>query len=352
MDTRHLAAGYAVAAASLYEINIPFAKILLEHVPVSMMAAFLYIGAGVGMLGWRMFSCRSGMHCKGEPLTRKDMPYTLAMVVLDIAAPILLMLGIAGTNSANVSLLNNFEIVATSLIALVLFKEVISRRLWTAILLVTCASAILTFEGADAFVFNAGSIFVLGACLCWGLENNCTKELSGKSSENIVIIKGCFSGLGCLGIGLATGEHLPALSWAAVAACLGFVSYGLSINFYIMAQKHLGAAKTSAYYSLAPFLGVFFSIIFLGERPSLLFYAALALMVISTVLMVRDSISLLHAHEHEHRHTHEHCHGDLVHTHEHSHVHTHQHIHENQAEELHDHHEELHGHDHSHFQTA
>lgn len=285
------------------------------------------------------------------PLTRKDLPYTLAMVVLDIAAPILLMLGISRTNSANVSLLNSFEIVATSLIALVMFKEVISRRLWTAILLVTCASALLTFEGSEAFIFNEGSLFVLGACLCWGLENNCTKELSGKSSEAIVVIKGCFSGLGCLAIGLAAGERFPALSWAAVAACLGFVSYGLSINFSIMAQKHLGAAKTSAFYSLAPFMGVFFSMIFLGERPSLLFYAALALMVISTVLMAKDSISLLHTHEHEHRHTHEHSHGDIIHTHEHSH--THQHSHASQSEDLHDHrHADLQGHDHSHLRTA
>src|SRR5699024_7926415 len=150
---------------------------------------------------------------KEEPLTKKELPYTIGMVVLDIIAPILLMFGISRTNVANVSLLNNFEIVATSLIALVIFKEVISRKLWAAIGLVTVASAILSFEGSSAFVFNEGSLFVFGACICWGFENNCTKMISNKSSEEIVIIKGCFSGLGSFIVALILGESIPAFEW-------------------------------------------------------------------------------------------------------------------------------------------
>ena len=226
-----------------------------------------------------------------EPLTRKELPYTVAMVVLDIAAPILLMLGIARTNSANVSLLNNFEIVATSLIAFFIFKEVLTRRLCAAILLVTLASIILGFEGAGSFVLNTGSLFVLGACVCWGFENNCTRMISSKSSVEIVIIKGCFSGLGSLLIALLLGEELPSPSWMLRVLLLGFVSYGLSINFYILAQKELGAAKTSAFYSVAPFLGVAFSMLLLGERPDMQFYAALAIMLLATVLMVQDTMA-------------------------------------------------------------
>lgn len=279
----------AILAAALYAVNIPLSKLLLEHVEATTMAGLLYLGAGIGMLLVGIAAMIFGKGNKKEPLTRKELPYTVAMVVLDIAAPILLMFGIAGTNSANVSLLSNFEIVATSLIALTVFHETISKRLWFAIVLVTAASIMLSFEGRGAFLFNKGSMFVLGACVCWGFENNCTKMISNKNSEEIVMIKGCFSGLGSLFVAFLLGEHFPAAKWAAAALALGFVAYGLSINFYIMAQKELGAAKTSAYYSIAPFLGVAFGMILLRERPALRFYSALAIMAVSTVIMVKDT---------------------------------------------------------------
>ena len=268
----------------------------------------------MGLFIYGLVEKRIGKSEKKEPLTKKELPYTVAMVVLDIAAPILLMLGISMTNSANVSLLNNFEIVATSMIALLVFKEVISKRLWFAIALVTIASIVLSFEGVGSFTFNQGSLFVLGACLCWGFENNCTKMISNKSSIEIVVIKGTFSGLGSLIVALVLGEGIPAIQWLICVLVLGFVAYGLSIHFYIMAQKDLGAAKTSAFYSIAPFLGVAFSMLLLNERPSIQFYVALIIMIISTYFMVKDTIELQHTYEHEHTHIHEHSHDDMVHT--------------------------------------
>lgn len=348
MKTKKLATTFAVLAAALYAINVPVSKLLLAHVEPTMMAAFLYLGAGVGLLLYGLIQKMAGKGQAQERLTKKELPYTVAMVVLDILAPILLMLGIERTNSANVSLLNNFEIVATSIVALVIFKEIISKRLWMAIGLVVISSVILSFEGSGAFVFNEGSLFVLGACICWGFENNCTKMISNKSSVEIVVIKGCFSGMGSLIVALFIGEQIPALQWIVAVLILGFVAYGLSIHFYIMAQKDLGAAKTSAYYSVAPFLGVAFSMILLGERPALQFYIACVIMMIATVLMIKDSIALQHTHEHEHVHTHEHRHGDMVHTHEHIHRHTHIHVHEGE-EETHTHqHEEISEHQHAH----
>ena len=311
MNSKSIATVYAILAAALYAINVPLSKVLLNHVEPTMMASFLYLGAGIGLFLFGLVEKLIGKGGKKEPLTKKELPYTIAMVILDIVAPILLMLGIARTNSANVSLLNNFEIVATSIIALVVFKEVISKKLWFAIFLVTIASIVLTFEGQGSFVFNRGSLFVLGACLCWGFENNCTKMISNKSSVEIVVIKGTFSGLGSLIVALLLGESILAVKWLFCVLILGFIAYGLSINFYIMAQKDLGAAKTSAYYSVAPFLGVAFSMILLKERPSLQFFVALIIMIFSTVLMVKDTIEL--------QHTHEHRHGDLVHTHLHTH---------------------------------
>lgn len=282
---------YAILAAALYAINVPLSKVLLNYVDATMMAAFLYIGAGIGLLIYGLIERMTGKEIKREPLTKKELPYTIAMVVLDIIAPIFLMFGISFTSSANVSLLNNFEIVATSLIALFIFKEAISKRLWLAIVLVTIASVIMSFEGAGTFVFNKGSLFVLGACLCWGLENNCTKMISNKSSVEIVVIKGIFSGTGSLVTALILGERIPGFGWILCVLLLGFVAYGLSINFYIMAQKDLGAAKTSVYYSIAPFLGVLFSLVLLGERPAIQFYIALIIMIISTYFMVKDTMS-------------------------------------------------------------
>lgn len=289
MKPKNLATIYALLAAALYAINIPLSKLILKHAGPTITAAFLYLGAGLGLLLCGSLEKLLKPNAKQARLTKKELPYTVAMVVLDIIAPILLMFGITRTNSANVSLLNNFEIVATSVIALIIFKEVISRRLWLAILMVTLASVILSFEGKGAFTLNEGSLLVLGACVCWGFENNCTKRISHKSSTEIVVIKGCFSGLGSLCIALLLGERLPEMIWVLAILGLGFVAYGLSIKFYIMAQQHLGAAKTSAFYSVSPFLGVAFSMILLKEQPGMQFYLAMAVMAAATVIMIRDN---------------------------------------------------------------
>lgn len=217
-----------------------------------------------------------------------------------------------------------------------------------ALALVTVSSIILGLEGVGSFQFNSGSALILGTTCCWGLENNCTRMLSNLSSLRVTTIKGIFSGLGSLIVALLLGENLPGLIWVAVVLILGFVAYGLSINFYIKAQKDLGAAKTSAYYAIAPFLGVGFSVLLLGERPAPRFYAALAIMTIATILTICDTISLQHTHGHTHTHEHLHCHGELLHSHVHSHQHTHSHIHSDDGN-VHTHnHGDIPGHDHSH----
>ena len=343
MKTKNVATFFAILAAALYAINIPLSKVLLQFVQPTMMAAFLYLGAGVGLFLYGKLTKE-----QGEKLTKAELPYTIGMIVLDIAAPILLMLGLENTNSANASLLNNFEIVATSLIAFLVFREKLSKRLTAAIALVTAASIALSFEGEGSYQFNTGSLLVLGAACCWGLENNCTRMLSSKSSVQITTIKGIFSGLGSLIVAFVVGEQIPGFFWIGVVMLLGFVAYGLSINFYIKAQKDLGAAKTSAYYSIAPFLGVIFGVLLLRERPGIQFYIGLAIMIAATILMVKDTISLQHTHKHSHVHTHEHRHGDTVHTHEHEHIHSHTHIH-GEDESAHSHtHDEIEGHQHAH----
>ena len=279
---------YAILAAALYALNAPVSKLLLQNVPPTMMAGFLYLGAGIGMAVMGLVRSGTGHGKQEMRLTKKDLPYTLGMVILDIAAPIFLMIGLTRTTAANASLLNNFEIVATSLIALFIFKEKIGKRLWIAIGLITLSSILLSVEDASSFQFSFGSLFVLAACVCWGLENNCTRSLSHSDPLEIVVIKGFGSGIGSVIIGLAVGEALPLWGDILKILLLGFVAYGLSIYFYVYAQRDLGAAKTSAYYAVAPFIGVLLSFLIFREIPCALFFVALGIMIAGTWLVNRE----------------------------------------------------------------
>lgn len=279
---------YAILAAVFYALNVPFSKILLEEVPATFMAAFLYLGAGLGV--GIMYLFRAGKENKSERLTRSDLPYTAGMIVLDILAPILLMVGISRGSASNASLLGNFEIVATAVIALLLFREAVSVRLWTAIALITVSSILLSFEGSGSLSFSWGSLFVILATCCWGLENNCTRKISDKSTYEIVVLKGIFSGGGSFAIALITGESLPQVKYIAFALALGFVAYGLSIFLYVRAQRDLGAAKTSAYYAIAPFIGSFLAFIFNHESLTWVYALALAVMLAGSAFAVRDTL--------------------------------------------------------------
>lgn len=306
----------ALLAAMFYALSTPFSKILLLYISPTMMASFLYFGAEIGIAAVYLFVPKKNKLNESK-LSKADLPYTLGMILLDIAAPILLMFGLSTATAANVSLLNNFEIVATSIIALAVFKEIISKRLWIAIALITLSSLILSFEDLSSLQFSSGSVFVILACVCWGFENNCTRIISGKSTYEIVIIKGVFSGLGSLIVALIIGERFPSLIWILAAFAVGFVAYGLSIFVYIRAQSVLGAAKTSAYYAVAPFIGAALSFFVLKELLTATFVIALVVMLCGTVLVVFDTLinrrSHLHNHiEEETRHHHRHKDNEII----------------------------------------
>ena len=328
---------FAFLAAVFYAINVPISKVLLQHVGPTTMAALLYLGAGIGIGMMSLFNKKDRE--KAESLTKAELPYIVGMIVLDIAAPIFLMLGISYGSSANASLLGNFEIVATTVIALILFKEAVTKRLWVAIGLITLSSILLSFEGTDSFHFSYGSLLVIMATVCWGLENNCTRELSSKSTYQIVMLKGLCSGLGALVIALIKRESFPGIGYIAIALALGFVAYGLSIFMYVRAQNVLGAAKTSAYYAVNPLIGALLAFVFLSESLSWMYVIALIVMVIGSALVVVDTF--IRQHDHEHQHTFTHSHGGSTHTHtvRHSHVHKHylteeKHRHRHSIEEL------------------
>lgn len=333
VKTNGIAVLYALLAAVFYALNTPASKLLLEQVPPTFMAAFLYLGAGVGV--GLMYLPHIRQEAPGDRLKKEDLLYTAGMILLDILAPIFLMLGIRLGTASGASLLGNFEIVATTLIALLLFRETVTGRLWIAIGFICASSILLSFDGTAGFRFSFGSLFVLLATACWGLENNCTRKIADKSTYQIVLLKGIFSGGGSFCIACLLREPLPDPAHIFAAMVLGFVAYGLSIFLYIRAQRTLGAAKTSAYYAVAPFVGALLSFTLVGEPLSGSYLLALGLMLIGSGFVVWDT--MVKHHTHMHTHTVTHTHNGITHTHTFAHSHGHDHFGS----------EEKHGHSHT-----
>ena len=280
---------FAILAAALYAVNAPFSKILLDCIPPTLMAGFLYVGAGIGMIIIALVRKIRKTETNELKLTKSELPYTVAMILLDIAAPICLMFGLNATTAANASLLNNFEIVATAIIALMIFKEKISPRLWFGILFITVSCGILSFEDLSSLQFTYGSLFVLLAAVCWGFENNCTRKLlSSKTRFKTFYFRGIFR-LRPDNYRLGIGERLTVL-WSIIPVLLvGFIAYGLSIYFYVYAQRLLGAARTSANYAISPFIAAILSLIIFKQIPTITYFIALIFMVIGAWLSSKDN---------------------------------------------------------------
>lgn len=275
----------AALAALLYALSTPFLKLTLVVVEPVFLAGLLYLGAGIGMLIMCMFTKES------MPFAKKQYPYVLGMILLDILAPILLLYGLRLSIAENAALLNNFEIVATSVFAFFIFKEKISIRLRYAIIIITIASILLSVENLQSSLnFSFGSVLIILATMVWGLENNFTRNLSDNSPIKITAIKGVFSGLSSILLAYFINQITFDVTLILLSMLLGFVTYGLSIMFYIFAQRSLGAAKTSSFYALAPFLGAGISILIFNDVPQLNFYAALVLMILGVVLITKDTL--------------------------------------------------------------
>ena len=277
---------YAILAAILYALSTPVSKILMTQILPSLLAGLLYLGAGFGMLPISLVKKRGSAFRK---IDKKDLPYIIEMIILDIAAPVFLMIALSGSAAANISLINNFEIVATSLIAFVLFRERISGKVCFGITLITASSLLLSFESMASLSFSTYSIFAFLACISWGFENNCTRKLSDCDPSRIVVIKGIGSGTGALLVSHILQEEIRLSIYVVAALVLGFFAYGLSVYFYVSAQRSLGAAKTSSYYAIAPFIGALLSIILLRELPGVSFIVAFVIMIGGMVLVTTDS---------------------------------------------------------------
>lgn len=267
---------YALLAALFFALSVPASKFLLTTLSPFFLASLLYLGAGIIMLTLLGFRSRLDFH--HQRFTKKDIPSIVGMILLDVLAPVAMLIGLQDTFPTNVSLMNNFEIVSTSIFAFFVFKEALPMKLRIGIVLVTLASFILSIQDITAFQFSSGSWWILLAATAWGFENNLTRRLSHLDPRWVVVIKGLGSGI--VSLGIAWMLNVISLDgWMIMLGLvLGMISYGLSLWFYITSQRHLGAAKTAAFYAFAPFLGALLSLIFFFEWPSLSFYIGFALM--------------------------------------------------------------------------
>jgi drug/metabolite transporter (DMT)-like permease len=343
----------ALLAALLFGASAPLSKLLLGEVAPIPLAAFLYLGCGTSLLAFKCLRRKSNSGEPSEaPLLHSDLPWLAGAILTGgVAAPIILLFSLQQTPAATASLLLNFEGVATTLIATLIFKEAIGRRIWAALLGITVASILLSWNGSE-WGLSLAALGVVGACGLWGLDNNFTRHISAKDPLPIAIAKGLGAGTFSLLLALGLGQPLPRLGLALSAMLVGSLSYGISLVLFVRAMRGLGAARTSAMFGTAPLAGMGLSFLLFRDMPTALFFVALALMAAATVLLLNEQHGHAHTHDpSEHEHCHEH--NDLHHTHDHpetipgAHSHWHQH---DPAEHQHPHTPDIH-HRHGHPAT-
>jgi drug/metabolite transporter (DMT)-like permease len=316
----------ALLAALFFGTSAPLSKVLLGDAPPVLMAAFLYLGSGTGISLVKL-SQRITSSPKEAGIRRPDVGWLAGAIIAGgIMAPIILMISLQYTAASTASLLLNFEGVATTLIALIFFRESISRRAFVAIFAITLASIFLSTNFKSGMGFSLGALGILLACTLWGLDNNFTRNISAKDPLTIVAWKGLVAGTFSLFLGLFLGQQLPATRSILGILLLGFVSYGLSTMLFIYSMRGLGASRTSALYGTAPLAGVLLSIIIFHDPITWSFILAAILMVAGALILSSEEHAHFHIHMpvvHEHRHTHDEFHDHDTTGATHSHVHEH-----------------------------
>ncbi|MEW6718712.1 MAG: EamA family transporter [Chloroflexota bacterium] len=333
----------ALLAAFLFGASAPISKLLLAEIEPISLAAFLYLGSGLGLLLFQIFRVNGSKATNAEaPIKKTDMGWLAGAIIAGgIAAPIILLFGLRDTPGATASLLLNFEGIATTLIAAMVFKEAVGRRAWWAIFAITIASILLSLNLNEEWGISWGAVAILAACVFWGIDNNFTRNISAKNPISIVMIKGLVAGSFSLILTMILGNWLPDLGTAIKAMLLGSLSYGLSITLFIRAMRGLGAARTSALFGTAPLAGVALSFWLLQESVTMMFLVALPLMIVGALLLVyeehghnhiHEAITHEHLHRHDdehHNHTHDEAEFGLTHSHRHKHggfEHAHHHM--------------------------
>ncbi|TSA16002.1 MAG: DMT family transporter [Betaproteobacteria bacterium] len=320
----------ALAAAALFGASTPLAKLLQADITPGLLAGLLYLGSGIG-LALVQLARRFGRAPADAPLRAEDIAWLAGAVLCGgIAAPVLLLWGLAGASASGVSLLLNLEGLLTALIAALVFKEAVGKRIWLAACLMLAAALLLSYDAQTGIGLSLHALAVAAACALWALDNNLTRRIAAADAVNIAMIKGLAAGCVNTAAAMALGAHFPNALPLAGALMLGWLAYGISLTLYIVALRHLGSARAAAHFSTAPFIGAALAIALLGEPVSAGFVAAFLLMVAATWLALSEQHGHAHVHEplaHQHQHTH-----DAHHQHEHRgdegpepHAHAHRH---------------------------
>ncbi|HEY3013295.1 MAG TPA: EamA family transporter [Gemmatimonadales bacterium] len=320
----------ALLAALLFGLSTPIAKVLLRDAEPQILAGLLYLGSGIGLaVAWLLRRRRGGE----APLSRRNLPWLAGAIAAGgVLGPVLLLFGLERTPASSASLLLNLEGVFTALFAWFVFHENFARRIALGMLAIVAGGVVISWEGQLAWGGLGGPLLVTAAGLAWAIDNNLTQKVSAGDPVQIAMLKGLIAGSMNCGLAVWLGAGWPGAGRVGAALLLGFLSYGLSLVLFVLALRHLGTARTGAYFSVAPFIGAAVAILGFGEHPTPLFIAGAVLMIIGVWLHLAER----HLHEHSHEaleHEHAHVHDDH---HQHSHrpedpsgePHTHQHRHE------------------------
>jgi len=324
---------FVIISASLFGISPPLAKLLVTDIPPVALAGLLYLGAfgGLSLYSFGTRKRATDPSRRAAPLEGKDLPWLAGAVLTGgVVGPISMMIGLTLVSGFSASLLLNLEGLATSLIAVFLFKENAGKRLWLALVCMTIAGIFLTWDPGQSKFSIAGPVLIVFAMVCWGVDNNLTRNISDKDPVQIARIKGLVAGTISLSIALILGMNMPLDHRIALALLLGSLSYGISLVFFIKALERLGSARTGTFFSFAPFVGAVVSLIILREWIGWVVFPAVGLMIVGVWLIGTER----HSHLHLHRaiiHTHSHTQGDVHHMHDHveriQKPHTHEHTH-------------------------
>jgi drug/metabolite transporter (DMT)-like permease len=313
---QNIGAGLALFSAALFGASTPLAKLLLGSVSPWLLAGLLYLGSGIGLAIVALL--RTGLRgtASEAPLRRADMPWLLLVALAGgICGPVLLMIGLTTTPASAASLLLNLEGLFTLLIAWTVFHESVDRRIGIGAAAILLGALIISWDNAGPLAMTWGALAIAGACLAWGIDNNLTRKLSAADPIQIAMIKGLVAGVANIGLALLQGDAWPAATVVANAAMVGFVGYGISLVLFALALRHIGAARTGAYFSSAPFIGALGAILLLNEHLTIELIAAGALMALGLYLHLAE------------RHQHAHTHDELAHEHRHIHDEHHRHAH-------------------------
>jgi drug/metabolite transporter (DMT)-like permease len=341
MEERTQGVTVAIVAAVLFGASTPFSKLLLGQIDPLLLAGLLYLGSGIGLAWWIVFQ-RLVLKAKQEArLQSKDLPWLAGAILAGgVVAPLLLMLGLAVTPASSASLLLNLEGVLTALLAWFVFKENFDRRIFLGMTAILLGGVMLSWQSRPELGVPWGALGIVGACLGWGIDNNLTRKVSASDPAQVAAIKGLVAGSVNTLLALVAGAKFPSVPGLVGAGLLGFFSYGVSLTLFVLALRHIGTARTGAYFSTAPFIGAALSLAVLHESASFAFWIAGGLMVLGVWLHLTESHAHLHQHEplvHEHLHQHDkhhqhphdptdppgephshlHRHEELVHSHPH-----------------------------------